>query len=86
MKLSRFQIPSVVHLPGVSISVQVVNPRNLPKDVDGDWSYGDKGGIIRISSGVGIRRQRYLFYHEMHHAIADIMHTALQDYGKDVAP
>lgn len=87
MTVSKFPIPSAIQLPGVSILVQVVRPRNLPKDVDADWGYLNDGKPrIRISSDLGIKRQRYLLYHELHHAIADIMHTALQDHSKDVAP
>lgn len=59
----------------------------MPKDADADWSYTSKGEpLIRISAEVGIKRQRYLLYHELHHVIADVMHVALQDHPKDVAP
>lgn len=73
-------------LPGVVISVQVLSPKNMPKDCDADWRYTEGSAVIRISNAVGIQRQRYLLYHELYHAIHDIMHTALQDHPKEIAP
>lgn len=87
MTINRFPIPKYIELPGVLVRVSLTSPKNLPKDADADWRYTPTGlPMIRISSEIGIRRQRYLLYHELHHVIADVMHVALQDHGKDVAP
>lgn len=87
MKIQRFAIPKEIFLPGVAISVQVLSPKEMPKDCDADWAYTSEGKPrIRISNAVGIRRQRYLLYHELYHAIHDITHTAIQNYPKEVAP
>lgn len=84
--ITRFKIPKVVKLPGVLIKVLVVPPSELESDCDAGWYYDQGLPVIRISSALGIKRQRYLLYHELQHAIHDILHTALQDHGKEVAP
>lgn len=84
--IKRFRIPKTVRLPGVSIKVLVVHPSKLDSDCDAGWYYDEGLPVIRISSSLGIKRQRYLLYHELQHAIHDILHTALQDHQGEVAP
>ena len=84
--IKRFRIPKTIRLPGVIIKVLVVPPSELEADCDAAWYYDDAGPVIRISSALGIKRQRYLLYHELQHAVHDILHTALQDHKGEVAP
>lgn len=84
--IKRFRIPKTVRLPGVVIKVLVVPPSALDSDCDAGWYYDEGVPVIRISSAIGIKRQRYLLYHELQHAIHDILHTALQDHQGQVAP
>lgn len=84
--IKRFRIPKTVRLPGVVVKVFVVPPSELDDDCDAGWFYDEGKPVIRISSALGIKRKRYLLYHELQHAIHDILHTALQDHEKEIAP
>lgn len=84
--IKKFRIPTKVKLPGAIIKVEVVHPDKLDEEADAEWLYLDNQPTIRISSKVSKKRQRYLLYHELYHAIHDIMHVALQDHKKEVAP
>lgn len=86
MIIKKFRIPKTVRLPGVLVQVRLVPASELSPDADAEWTYDERGGIINILESVPLARQRYLLLHELHHAIADAMHTALQDLPKDVAP
>lgn len=84
--IKRFRIPKTIRLPGVVVKVLIVPPSELEDDCDAAWYYDEGGPVIRISSALGIKRQRYLLYHELQHAVHDILHTALQDHKGEVAP
>jgi Zn-dependent peptidase ImmA (M78 family) len=84
--IKRFRIPKTIRLPGVVVRVFVVPPSELDDDCDACWMYDEGKPVIRISASLGIKRKRYLLYHELQHAIHDILHTALQDNENEVAP
>lgn len=84
--IKAFRIPKMIRLPGVTIRVLQVPPSELEEDEDAGWYYDDGKPVIRINSKLALKRKRYLLYHELYHAIHDIMHVALQDHEKEVAP
>lgn len=84
--IKMFRIPKKVKLPGATVRVEIVHPDKLDENADAEWLYLEDQPTIRISSKVSKKRQRYLLYHELMHALHDLMHVALQDHKKEVAP
>lgn len=78
MRIERFDIPDTLSLPGIDVVVEEVP--YIGADTDADWSY-DSGQIrIRLLRSLGIRRKRFLLYHELTHALNDIILVGLQDH------
>jgi len=84
--IKGFRIPKKIKLPGVTVKVEIVSPKDMDSAVDGEWLYVGETPTIRISSRISKKRQRYLLYHELQHAVHDILHVALQDFKKEVSP
>lgn len=73
-------LPSSVRLPfGYTITVKTVSARTLKRiaqnDVHGCWDVETR--TVWIDRALGEPEQRYVFTHELMHALADFQHHAL---------
>jgi Zn-dependent peptidase ImmA (M78 family) len=81
MKIKAFRIPKQVVIPGLTVSVRQA-PRNDPDllGADATWDYDENKATIVICQALSIRRKRYLLWHELVHALLDLIHDARDNH------
>lgn len=82
MNVRSFRIPSVVTLPGLTVKVRVVPPRQIG-GATGVWLYDEEGeACILLNSRRPLTVQRYTLWHELLHCLNDLIDQGLERFPK----
>ena len=81
-----FEIPKVIHLPGVRVRVRVM-PADAPQiqGYDARWIYDPDGtATILLDGGLPVECQRWFLIHELLHAVHDVREVFVNDHPEHV--